>query len=151
MLIMIFIQFTGQRCPPPVSKPVSFAYGCTSQSYFVGTICVAGCTSGFVGTTYKTITCVRNGNNDPVWDGSFDDVQCIPRRFCPGRTRFCNPSPCEEETCPGVVNSQCVNNNCGGCEAEFYENGQTFNKLACQIRGNVIKKQCCNWLFVNCY
>ncbi|XP_055955488.1 keratin-associated protein 10-7 [Patella vulgata] len=46
-------------------------------------------------------------------------------RLCPKGVQLvnCLVHPCKFATCPSRPNARCVSNYCGGCKADFYENG----------------------------
>jgi len=86
---------------------------------------------------YPDATCISNycgGCNAIFYDESGNEVDCgVPG--CPDGidSVICSVDPCEVNECPGYSDAECVSNNCGGCNAVFYD--ADGSEIACEGAG----------------
>ncbi len=86
---------------------------------------------------YPTATCVDNYcggcNADFYLNGKkLTEDECSGTRCEDGsRPWACFVAPCSVTKCDAYPNAQCVDNYCGGCNADFYLNGEQLTKEQC--------------------
>ncbi|XP_072014296.1 uncharacterized protein [Amphiura filiformis] len=91
---------------------------CASQPCQNGAACVPASTRLYI--------CMCNSG--------FSGTQCENSMCPPGVSTFnCFVDPCQTARCPAYPNARCVSNYCGGCNADFYDNGVQLSSQQCAV------------------